>query len=415
VGAHPRPRAHRERNHLIVLAFLGVLVFVVGLLGSVMLHEAGHFLTARRYGMKATQFFVGFGPTLWSTRKGETEYGVKAIPAGGFVKIVGMTPLEEVEPGDEGRAFYRQPARRKVVVLSAGSMVHFALCVLLVAFVVAAFGVPKQQPGAQLSSVSACVGNDPAASCATPGALPGPAKSAGLKPGDVVTEVDGTPVASEKQLITRIKASAGRTVRLTVHRDGRTHVLAVTPVRVVRPKTTAPIGAIGVSVGSYYRNQHFGPVGIARETGVTIKQLVTGTWQTLTHKLGTISKVYSPDRDPSGFVGVVGVGRISGEIAQLKISVADRVTGLLLTLAGLNLFVGVFNLLPLLPLDGGHIAVVGFEQLRDRLRRVRGYRGDLQRVDMNKLMPVTLAVVVLFAGFTLFLLGADIVNPITLN
>jgi membrane-associated protease RseP (regulator of RpoE activity) len=125
--------------------------------------------------------------------------------------------------------------------------------------------------------------------------------------------------------------------------------------------------------------------------------------------------VYSPDRDPSGFIGVVGAGRISGEIVEQDWSLSDRLAGLLLLLAGLNLFVGVFNLLPLLPLDGGHIAVVWFETVRDRLRRVRGYRGDLQRVDMNKLMPLTFAVVLLFAGFTLFLLGADIVNPITLN
>jgi membrane-associated protease RseP (regulator of RpoE activity) len=397
-----------------MLALLFVLAFIVGLLGSVMLHEAGHFLTARRYGMKATHFFVGFGPTLWSRTKGETEYGVKAIPAGGFVKIVGMTPLEEVEPGDEGRAFFRQSPGRKVVVLSAGSMVHFALCVLIVLFVVAAFGVHKTKPGVEISSVSACVADSPAATCTTKGARVAPAKLAGLKPGDVVTAIDGTRVG-EKQAVARIKSSAGTVLRLTVLRGGATRFVTVTPVRVLRPKTTTPIGAIGVSVGAYQPVVHLGPVGVVRETGVTLKLLVTGTWKTLTHKLGTISKVYSPDRDPSGFVGVVGVGRISGEIAQLKISLADRVSGLLLTLAGLNLFVGVFNLLPLLPLDGGHIAVVWFEAARDRMKRARGYVGEVVRVDYNRLMPLTFAVVVLFAGFTLFLLGADIVNPITLN
>src|SRR5216110_2447578 len=122
---------------------LGILIFVVALLFSIMLHEAGHFVTAKKFGMKVTQFFVGFGPTLWSRRKGETEYGVKAIPAGGFVKIVGMTPLEDVEPGDEERAFFKQPAGRKVVVLSAGSLVHFALCIVLVALVVGIFGESK--------------------------------------------------------------------------------------------------------------------------------------------------------------------------------------------------------------------------------------------------------------------------------
>jgi membrane-associated protease RseP (regulator of RpoE activity) len=200
-----------------------------------------------------------------------------------------------------------------------------------------------------------------------------------------------------------------------VQRDGDTKTLTVTPVEVTRPKTTTAVGAIGVSVGEYQKVEHVGPVGVVKETGSTLKLLVTGTWQTLTHKLGTIGKVYGPDRDPEGFIGVVGAGRISGEIAAADVSAGDRIANILLLLAGLNLFVGIFNLLPLLPLDGGHIAVVWFEAVRDKLRRVRGYTGELQRVDMNKLMPVTFAVVVLFAGFTLFLLGADIVNPITLN
>jgi membrane-associated protease RseP (regulator of RpoE activity) len=398
-----------------VLAFLFVVIFVVGLFASIMLHEAGHFLTARRYGMKATQFFLGFGPTLWSTRRGETEYGVKAVPAGGFVKIVGMTPLEDVEPGDEDRAFYKHPARRKTVVLSAGSLVHFALCLLLVAFVIVVFGVSKEVPGAELSAISSCVGNDLKATCETPGAVDGPAKKAGLKPGDVVTAVNGAPLADSDQLVASVKASPGKPVRLTIERDGGSQVVSVTPVRVVRPKTSTPIGAIGVSVGPNLTTEHLGPGGVVTKTGGIIKELVSGTVTTLTHKLGSITHVYSPDRDQEGFVGVVGVGRVAGELANQDWSFSDRLSSLLLTLAGLNLFVGIFNLLPLLPLDGGHIAVVWFEAVRDKLRRVRGYTGELQRVDYNRLMPVTFAVVVLFAGFTLFLLGADIVNPITLN
>jgi membrane-associated protease RseP (regulator of RpoE activity) len=396
-----------------VLGVLGVLAFVVGLFGSIMLHEAGHFLTARRYGAKVTQFFLFFGPTLWSFRRGETEYGIKSIPAGGFVKIVGMTPLEDVEPGDEERAFYRQPAGRKTVVLAAGSLVHFALCLVLVAFAVAVFGV-QHETAPTLTAVNACVADDPAAKCG-PGSVPAPAKTAGLQAGDVVTAIDGVDVKGSSDLVTRVKAHPGREVRLTVLRKGQVVVVPVTPKAVTRPGTKAPVGAIGVSVLANYGYQHYGPVGVVRETGTTVKQLVTGTVETLTNKLGTISKVYGPDRDPAGFVGVVGVGRISGEIAQAKISTTDKLNSIVLVLAGLNLFVGVFNLLPLLPLDGGHIAVVWFETLRDRLRRLRGYTGELQRVDMNKLMPVTFAVVVLFVGFTLFLLGADIVNPITIN
>jgi membrane-associated protease RseP (regulator of RpoE activity) len=415
VGAVACPRADPERKRLTVLAFLGVLVFVIGLLGSVMLHEAGHFATARRFGMKATQFFVGFGPTLWSTRRGETEYGVKAVPAGGFVKIVGMTPLEEVEPGDEDRAFYRQPAGRKLVVLSAGSLVHFALCILLILIALVAFGTPRVKPGAEINSVTACIADDVKATCQSKGAVRSPASAAGLEPGDVLLSVDGVPVEDTDEVRARIKASAGTTVRVVFRRDGRPQYRDITPAVLNRPGEKRPIGVLGVTMRPYVVREHDGPVGLTRETGSTLQLLVTGTWNTLTHKLGTIGKVYGPDRDPSGFVGVVGVGRISGEIATLDEPVSDRAYGLVLTLAALNLFVGVFNLLPLLPLDGGHIAIVAFETVRDRIRRMRGYSGELQRVDMNKLMPLTFAVAVLFAGFTLFLLGADIVNPITLN
>ena len=395
-----------------VLGTAGVLAFVVGLLGSVMLHEAGHFLTARRFGMKATQFFVGFGPTLWSRTKGETEYGVKAIPAGGYVKIVGMTPLEEVEPGDEQRAFYRQPAGRKTVVLAAGSTVHFLIAISLVLLVTAAFGVPKESHPS-IAAVSDCVSDQPTAACTVPGAVPAPAKAAGLKAGDVVLAVDGVPITSSEKVVALVKAHVGSAVHLTVQRAGQQVPLTVVPATVTRDGKQ--VGAIGVNLQAGYRNVHYGPVGTVQETGRTLGLIVTGTWDTLVHKLGTIAKVYGPNRDPNGFIGVVGAGRISGEIATAQVPTRDKVANLILLLAGLNLFVGIFNLLPLLPLDGGHIAVLLFEQTRDRLRRLRGYTGELQRVDMNKLLPVTFAVVVLFAGFTLFLLGADIVNPITLN
>jgi membrane-associated protease RseP (regulator of RpoE activity) len=395
-----------------VLGTLGVLVFVVGLLVSVMLHEAGHFLTARRYGMKATQFFVGFGPTLWSRTKGETEYGVKAIPAGGFVKIVGMTPLEEVDPGDEDRAFYKQPAGRKTVVLVAGSTVHFLIAILLVLGVTAGFGVAKET-SPTVAAVSSCVSDQPSADCSVAGAVPAPALKAGLRAGDVVVKVDGTAVSSSEQLVTLVKASSGKAVQLTVERAGQQVVVPVVPASVTRDG--AKVGAIGVSLQAGYVNERYGPVGTVKETGRTLELLVTGTWDTLTEKLGTITKVYGPDRDPSGFIGVVGAGRISGEIATAEVPTSDKVANLILLLAGLNFFVGVFNLLPLLPLDGGHIAVVWFEAVRDRIKRARGYVGEIERVDYNKLMPVTFAVVLLFAGFTLFLLGADIVNPITLN
>jgi len=396
-----------------LLGIAGVLFFVVGLVGSLALHEAGHFFTARRFGMKATQFFIGFGPTLWSTRRGETEYGVKAIPAGAFVKIVGMTPFEEVEPGDEPRTFYKQPAGRKTVVLAAGAFVQFALCILLVLLVTAIYGV-REETNPRLAQISACVSDELSSGCDVKGAVPAPAQAAGLKAGDIVLFADGKPTTSSKGLVDYVRGKAGSTVRVTVRRGEQELTIPVVPRAVQRDGVA--VGAIGVNLQGRLTNHRYGPVGTVKETGRTIQLFVTGTWDTFTKKLGTITKVYGPDRDPSGFIGVYGAGRISGEIASLEDEpLSSKVVGLVLLIAGLNLFVGVFNLLPLLPLDGGHIAVIAYEQTRDKLRRLRGYAGELQRVDMNKLMPVTFAAVLLFAGFTLFLLGADIVNPITLD
>ena len=398
---------------------LGIVAFVVALLLSVMLHEAGHFLTARRYGMKATQFFVGFGPTLWSRRRGETEYGVKAIPAGGFVKIVGMTPLEEVDPADEPRAFYRQSAGKKAIVLAAGSTVHFILAILLVLGSALAIGkAVERSPG--LAQIAPCVPVSAEQTCDAPGALPSPAQAAGLRAGDVVTAVDGVPVDGLRAFVDRVRSSPDRPVAVTVERDGAVQQLTLTPVGVQRPSLDDPtrteeVGAIGVQLQLRQATERLGPVEAVGHSVETMGLIVKGIATTFTEKLGTITKVYSPDRDPEGFIGVVGASRISGEVLASDETWGFKILGFLGLIAGLNFFVGVFNLLPLLPLDGGHLAVLGYETARDKVRRAFGYRGEVQRVDFTKLLPLTYAVVLLFAGFTLFLLGADIVNPITLN
>jgi membrane-associated protease RseP (regulator of RpoE activity) len=404
------------------VAVAGILAFVVALLVSVMIHEAGHFLTARRYGMKATQFFVGFGPTLWSTQRGETEYGVKAIPAGGFVKIVGMTPLEEVPPGDEDRAFYKQPAGKRTVVLAAGSVMHFVIAVVLILISSFAVGrVVEGQPA--LASTSDCVAADSAATCgsagAVPGAVPGPAKAAGIQPGDVVTAIGGKKVKDSEEFVRTVRRSAGTPLTLTVQRDGKQRQVTVTPAKVLRPsledeKVKEEVGAIGVSVQRRLATERVGPVDALKDSKESAGLIIKGIGTTLTEKLGTITKLYGDDRDPEGFIGVYGAGRISGEVLASQETAGVKLLTFLSIMAGLNVFVGVFNLLPLLPLDGGHIAVLLFEQGRDRIRRLFGYRGALQRVDLTKLMPLTYAVVVAFVGLTVWILGADIVNPVRL-
>ena len=169
----------------------GVIAFIVAILASVMLHEAGHFAMAKAFGMKVTQFFVGFGPTLWSVRRGETEYGVKAIPAGGFVKIVGMTELEEVPAADRPRAFYRQPAPQRAVVLAAGSTMHFVIAFVLIWFVLSGLGLPALTT--TVGSVSPCITQDDAARC-TSADPASPAALAGIRPGDRIVAIDGRPV-----------------------------------------------------------------------------------------------------------------------------------------------------------------------------------------------------------------------------
>ena len=408
------------------MALLGALAFVVALLVSVMLHEAGHFLTARRYGMKATQFFVGFGPTLFSRRRGETEYGIKAIPAGGFVKIVGMTPLEDVEPGDEDRAFYKQPAGRRAVVLAAGSFVHFCIAVLLVFGVTYAVGVVDEEAPVVAAPQPCVVLSIPAGAtaasvpeCGEPGTVPSPAVAAGLRAGDRILSVGGTRTGTFTDVVAAIRANPGRQVPVVVERGGEERTLTLTPVAAQRPdlqdrQRTVTVGAIGAGQGLV--TERLGPVASAEESVDRLGLIVKGTWISLTEKLGTITKLYSPDRDREGLVGAVGAARVSGEIlGTTEIPFSVRVSDFLLLIAGLNLFVGVFNLLPLLPLDGGHLAVLGFEQARDRVRRLFGYTGALQRVDLNKLLPMTYAVVLLFIGLTLFIAGADIVNPIRLT
>jgi membrane-associated protease RseP (regulator of RpoE activity) len=389
---------------------LGVLVFVVALLVSVMLHELGHFLTAKRFGMKATRFFVGFGPTIWSTRRGETEYGVKAIPAGGFVKIVGMTPLEEVEPGDEERAFYRQPARQKLVVLAAGSITHFIIATLVLFGVIATTGDPLHaRTTLTIVGTSPCVIADTDRTTCADGDPPAPAHGQ-LFAGDRMVAIDGRPVASYDELRSVLQASPGERVTLTVLRDGVQRDVTLRPVPVTVDGKR--IGRIGVYPQSEPVPVSFG--GSFGRTFSTLGTFFTSTVDALGDLPHQVSIILKDEPRQNGATSVVGISRVSGQIAEADASIGDRLANLLLIAAQVNFFVGLFNLLPLLPLDGGHIAIVGFEAVR---RRVYGWFGrpDPGRVDLMKIMPVTYAVVALFVGLSVLLIYADIVNPIRLE
>jgi membrane-associated protease RseP (regulator of RpoE activity) len=390
---------------------IGVIAFTVALLLSVMLHEAGHFATAKYFGMKASRFFVGFGPTLWSFTRGETEYGVKAIPAGGFVKIDGMTALEELSPEDEDRAFYKQPAGKRTIVLVAGSFVHFLIAILLVFGILAATGEdPIRTDGIEVAAVSKCVTTNVQGIC-KPGDPVAPALGK-LKVGDVLLSINGKPVDSTgENFVKTLRASASVPVTITLLRDGVRQTVTVTP----HPLTFGHKveGRVGVSTGIH--PAHVSVLGAIPRTFTTLGSFVKSTGGAiggLPHEIAGIVK--GDPRDPNGAASVVDVARVSGQISSSGATTGEKIAALLLILAELNLFVGIFNLLPLLPLDGGHVAILAFEEARTRVYRVIGRR-DPGRVDIMKVLPLTYAVVAAFVGLSLILLYAGIANPIRLQ
>jgi membrane-associated protease RseP (regulator of RpoE activity) len=392
----------------LTVVLIGALAFVLALLVSVVLHEGGHFATAKLFGMKATQFFVGFGPTIWSRTKGETEYGIKAIPAGGFVKIVGMTDLETLETQDDDkRAFWRFPAGKRAIVLVAGSTMHFVLTVVLI--FAALLIAPAASSSATIDTPASCLSADAAKACA--GTDASPALAAGLKAGDKLVSVNGKQVKSFDDLRDAIRADKSvQPLAVSYERAGTVRSTTITPV--LQTQGSAKVPVLGITP----QFVHVGPATAARKTITMLGTFISGTASSIAHFPDRVSTIFSNHRDPNGAVGVIGISRVSGDLLSTSgIGWDTRIGDFLLLVAGVNLFVGVFNLLPLLPLDGGHLAVLGFEQLRDRIRRLRGYRGPLKRVDLTKLLPATYAVVAIFATLTVVLASADIVNPIHLR
>jgi membrane-associated protease RseP (regulator of RpoE activity) len=388
---------------------LGVLIFVVALLFSIMLHEAGHFVTAKKFGMKVTQFFVGFGQTLWSRMRGETEYGVKALPFGGYVKITGMTALEEVDPADEARSFRRQPGWQRAIVLLAGSFMHFVLAFVLL--FVLAVGIGMQDTTA-IGGVDACVPASLKAmdtgSCAGSTAA-SPARRAGIRTGDKVIAIDGAPVHDWTQLGDQIRGHpAGRPMSVTVLRHGR--VLRLTAIPATIPGRSGSF--LGIEASTAF--QPASPLQGITFAGSTFGQILTGSAAALGHLPSALPDLFAKNRShtPAGnLTSVVGVADDTGQVVAQGVGWKTKVWEVLLLIVSLNIFVGAFNLLPLLPLDGGHLAVVIFERLRAWLARMFG-RPDPGLVDMQKLVPLSVGVFAVLVGLAVLLIAADIVNPV---
>jgi membrane-associated protease RseP (regulator of RpoE activity) len=392
---------------------LGWLIFLVALLVSVMLHETGHFVAAKRFGMKCTRYFVGFGPTLWSTWFGETEYGIKAVPLGGFVKIEGMTSLEEVLPEDEARSFRRAPGWQRLIVLAAGSFMHFVIAAFLIFFLALSIGVENDNT-TQLGTVATCVPTSEQAlengAACTSGEATSPAQLAGLKVGDQVTSFDGTPVSTWTQLQNAIlKVKPGTPVSLTVDRDGHTLALHTTLAEVPGHGSY-----FGIAATTVFQPQN--PIRAVEYVGTGFSEVFTGTASAIGQLPAAVPSLFSADRSSTAagnVSSVVGAARETGEAVAANVGWEYKVSFVLLLIASLNIGVGIFNLFPLLPLDGGHIAIVLWERIKARYFRLRGWR-DPGLVDYTKFIPVSFSIFAVVCAFAVLLIVADIVNPVNI-
>jgi membrane-associated protease RseP (regulator of RpoE activity) len=391
---------------------LGVVIFVFALLISVMFHEFGHFITAKKFHMKVTQFFVGFGQTLWSTMRGETEYGVKALPLGGFVKITGMTHLEEVDVADEPRAFSSKPGWQRAIVLVAGSFMHFALAFVLLFLVAVAIGVPGTN---SIGAVSKCVPTSVKALNAGAACVKGqpasPAERAGIQANDQVISIAGHPVHNWTQLGNVIKAqTVGKPIPVVVDRGGRDVTLTVTPGAV-----PGRHGAyLGIEDMAFRRLNPFSGIAYA---GSTWGQVLELSGEAAGKLPAALPDLFKKDRSKTAggdVSSVIGAADDAGQVVEAGGGWRYTVSDLLLIVISLNIFVGAFNLLPLLPLDGGHLAVVIYERVRSWLARLRG-RPDPGLADIRKFIPVSVGLFAIIVGLGLVLIAADIFNPVHLT
>ena len=390
---------------------LGVVIFIVGLVVSVILHELGHFLTAKKFGMKATQFFIGFGPTLWSTTRGETEYGVKAFPFVAFVRITGMTSMDEVDPADEPRAMRNKPRWQRAIVMVAGSFMHFAFAFVLLLFLAWGIGQPVASNSTTIGSVSHCTpaslkALDDQTCAGAKGASP--AGKAGLKAGDKIIAIDGKPARNWTQLGRAIRAQpSGKPVPVTVLRDGKQLTLNLSLAVVPHYKGSY----MGIDETVVF--QSYSPIGGVTYAGSTFGEYLTGSAEAAGQLPGEISHLFSSHNKQQGVSSVVGVAQVAGEVTEYGGGWHYTVWDLLAIIASVNIFLGAFNLLPLLPMDGGHLAMLGYEEVRGWLARLRG-RPDPGVADLQPLIPVSATVIVLLIGLSLVLMAANLFNPIHL-
>ncbi|MFJ9799484.1 M50 family metallopeptidase [Streptomyces sp. NPDC101145] len=431
----------------LLLTILGMAVFAVGLLISIAWHELGHLSTAKLFGIRVPQYMVGFGPTLWSRKKGETEYGIKAIPMGGYIRMIGMFPpgedgrvearstspwrgmiedarsaaYEELQPGDEKRLFYTRKPWKRVIVMFAGPFMNLVLAVAIFLGVAMSFGFSTQTT--EVAGVQKCViaQSEKRETCAK-GDKVSPAHAAGLREGDRIVAFNGEPVADWPTLSARIRDTIGPAT-VTVERDGqrldlkpvleRNMVVAKDADGEPIPDRYVPAGYLGFAAKTEIVPLTFGQsvdrmgdmIADGAHAVVALPGKVPDLWD---------ATFGDGERKADSPVGIVGAARISGEVMNLDVPTQNIVATMLLVLATFNLSLFLFNMLPLLPLDGGHIAGALWESARRHLARLLR-RPDPGPFDVAKLMPVAYVVAGVFICFTVLVLLADIVNPVKIS
>lgn len=432
-----------------LLYVLGILIMLVGLGLSIGLHEIGHLVPAKLFGVRVGQYMIGFGPRLWSRRFGETEYGFKALPLGGFISMSGMYPPsketgaakgvfrtlvqdarsandETIADGDEARSFYRLPVWKRVIVMLGGPVMNLLLGILI--FTILASGIGLSQGTTTIASVSECVlpagstqtectADDPAA----------PAAEAGILPGDVLVSIDGVPIETFADASAIIRDSPDETLSVVVDRGGEQQTLQLTPVAAERQVVDAA-GAPQFDDAGEPITQEVGYAGFGAQVAFVPQPIGTGTEMafqqagavasmivTLPVRLWDVGVALFTDaeRDPNGPLSVVGVGRLAGEVAATDAPVLNRMVVLLNLLGALNIALFVFNMIPLLPLDGGHIVVALWDGVRRAWARLRGKPAPAP-VDATRLVPLTVVVAVVLIAMGALLLIADLFDPVSL-
>lgn len=423
------------------MEILGILFLILVVMISIGLHELGHLTPAKKFGVKVTQYMIGFGPTIWSKKKGDTEYGIKAIPLGGYIRMIGMVPpardgkdakgpfaeivntarkqsMDEIEPGDENKVFYKLSVPKKLTVMIGGPFMNLVLAFVFFTISFAGIGFPAATN--QVKQVVACLPNDVdvLGDCLV-GTTPSPALAAGMMADDKIIKFSGKEITNWEELATAIQKSSEGTVAITVLRNEKEIDLEAQIVNAIRPQSAnalapnKPAPYLGIAPQIIMEKQ---PVSSVVKT---LEEITVGTGQVLWNLPNRVGQLFGAaflgeKRDPEGLVGIVGVTRVGGEIAAADIPVIWRVATLLNLAGGLNMALFLFNLLPLLPLDGGHAAGAIYEGLRRQIARILR-KPDPGPADTSKMLPFAYSVAILLIGLSILLLYVDVVNPVRLG